>query len=76
MPVPIGEGEELYSNILSQTCAAPLRCNSKRFYAAASRRARRLPTIKESSSVSDSGGTILPTAVSLGPRAAEANLVE
>jgi hypothetical protein len=26
--------------------------------------------------VSDSGGTILPTVVALGPRAAEANLVE
>ena len=29
------EGEELYSNGLSQVCAATLRCDSKRFHAAA-----------------------------------------
>ena len=29
----LAEGERLYSNVLSQVCAAALRCNSKRFYA-------------------------------------------
>jgi hypothetical protein len=27
----VAEGEELYSNVLSQICAAALRCDSKRF---------------------------------------------
>jgi hypothetical protein len=33
--VGLAEGEELYSNVLSQICAAAFRCNSKRFSPAA-----------------------------------------
>jgi hypothetical protein len=34
-PCVVAEGEELYSNVLSQICAAVVRCYSQRFYAIA-----------------------------------------